>query len=346
MRALHELGTVDMFDHAGTARLFAARSAADALGALSTGAVIDVHLAAALTFRFELEPAAERARAAVALSERIGLDRVRSLGLMFLAEIHGMARDTVEMERFIAQAAAGAPGDADIEGSGWAGARAMARLLSGDTEGAIADLEHGITIMRGLQGSGPANYRGLWPVLLAATGDRRAGMIIEEERRAGMAVNRGNRGLFALAEAILAGRRGDRARADTLAATGLADLVHYPVWTELALVHVAPAAVADGWGDPVAWLTAAHEVFAGRGYDALAARCTELLAIPAPPAFGLTAREAEVLAGVAQGLANKEIAAALRVSPRTVEKHIEAILRKSGARSRTHLVALAGDATT
>ena len=28
------------------------------------------------------------------------------------------------------------------------------------------------------------------------------------------------------------------------------------------------------------------------------------------------------------------------------EKHIEAILRKSGARSRTHLVALAADATT
>ena len=53
-----------------------------------------------------------------------------------------------------------------------------------------------------------------------------------------------------------------------------------------------------------------------------------------------------MLAGVARGLANKEIAAALRISPRTVEKHIEAILRKSGARSRTHLVALAAEATT
>ena len=248
MRALHELGTIDMFDHAGTERLFEARRAAGALGALSTGAVIDAHLAAAFIFRFELEPAAERARAVVALSERIGLDRLQALGLMFLAEIHGMARDGEEMERFIALATANAPGDPDIEGSGWAGARGMARLLAGDTEGAAADLEHGITIMRRMQGSGPANYRGLWPLLLAASGDRRAGVIIEDERQAGMAVNRGNRGLLALAEAVLAGRRGDRIRADAIAAGALADLVHYPVWTELALLQAAPAALADGWG--------------------------------------------------------------------------------------------------
>ena len=346
MRALHELGTIDMFDHAGTERLVEARRAAEALGALSTGAVIDVHLAAAFIFRFELEPAAERARAAVELSKRIGLDRLRALGLMFLAEIHALVRDGDEMERFIGLAVAVAPDDPDIEGSAWAGARAMARLVAGDTEGGTADLEHGITIMRRLQGSGPANYRGLWPLLLAASGDRRAAMIVEEERQAGMTVNRGNRGLLALAEAVLAGRRGDRDRADALTAGALADLVHYPVWTELALVHVAPAALGHGWGDPVAWLTSARGVFSARHFDELAARCTELLTAPAPPVFGLTTREAEVLAGVARGLANKEIAAALRISPRTVEKHIEAILRKSGARSRTHLVALAAEATT
>ena len=37
------------------------------------------------------------------------------------------------------------------------------------------------------------------------------------------------------------------------------------------------------------------------------------------------------------GLANKEIAAALRLSPRTVEKHVENLLRKTGARPRTEL---------
>ena len=55
----------------------------------------------------------------------------------------------------------------------------------------------------------------------------------------------------------------------------------------------------------------------------------------------MTARESEVLALVAEGRANKEIAATLGVSPRTVEKHVESLLRKTGARSRTHLAAMA-----
>jgi DNA-binding NarL/FixJ family response regulator len=54
----------------------------------------------------------------------------------------------------------------------------------------------------------------------------------------------------------------------------------------------------------------------------------------------MTAREAEVLALLAQGLANKEIATRLHVSFRTVEKHVESLLRKAGARSRTHLAAM------
>ena len=40
---------------------------------------------------------------------------------------------------------------------------------------------------------------------------------------------------------------------------------------------------------------------------------------------------------VIAGLANKEIAAALHLSPRTVEKHVENLLRKTGAHSRTEL---------
>ena len=44
---------------------------------------------------------------------------------------------------------------------------------------------------------------------------------------------------------------------------------------------------------------------------------------------------------VAEGLANKEIAARLALSPRTVEKHVESLLRKTGTRSRTQLASLA-----
>lgn len=49
----------------------------------------------------------------------------------------------------------------------------------------------------------------------------------------------------------------------------------------------------------------------------------------------LTSREAEVLALVARGWGDREIARALAVSPRTVEKHVGAALRKTGTTSRT-----------
>ena len=55
----------------------------------------------------------------------------------------------------------------------------------------------------------------------------------------------------------------------------------------------------------------------------------------------LTDREREVLACLAEGLGNLEIASVLSISPRTVDKHVQHILEKLGARSRLHAVALA-----
>jgi DNA-binding CsgD family transcriptional regulator/tetratricopeptide (TPR) repeat protein len=58
-------------------------------------------------------------------------------------------------------------------------------------------------------------------------------------------------------------------------------------------------------------------------------------------AAGLTAREIEILALLAEGLRNAEIAQRLFVSPRTVEHHVSAILRKLEAGSRGEAVAKA-----
>ncbi|HUS13908.1 MAG TPA: response regulator transcription factor [Chloroflexia bacterium] len=55
----------------------------------------------------------------------------------------------------------------------------------------------------------------------------------------------------------------------------------------------------------------------------------------------LTPREHEVLALLAQGLQNKEIAARLRITERTAKFHVSAILRKLGAANRTEALALA-----
>jgi predicted ATPase/DNA-binding CsgD family transcriptional regulator len=52
---------------------------------------------------------------------------------------------------------------------------------------------------------------------------------------------------------------------------------------------------------------------------------------------GLTRREQEIAALIAEGLTNREIAARLVISPRTVESHIEHILTKLGVATRTQI---------
>jgi non-specific serine/threonine protein kinase len=55
------------------------------------------------------------------------------------------------------------------------------------------------------------------------------------------------------------------------------------------------------------------------------------------PAIGLTRRESEVAELVAQGMSNKEIAAALVISQRTAEGHVQRILTKFGFTSRAQV---------
>ncbi len=57
------------------------------------------------------------------------------------------------------------------------------------------------------------------------------------------------------------------------------------------------------------------------------------------PANGLTAREREIIELVAEGGTNKEIAAALWISPGTVRRHLENAYAKLGVHTRTAAVA-------
>ena len=56
--------------------------------------------------------------------------------------------------------------------------------------------------------------------------------------------------------------------------------------------------------------------------------------------FSLTPREAEVAVWIAQGKSNRDIAAILSLSPRTVDKHLELIFTKLAVENRTTAAAL------
>ena len=233
-----------------------------------------------------------------------------------------------------------------VEGICWA-SRGAVVLLGGDTAAAVEPYARGMAILARLPHAEPAGLRALWPLLLASLGDHRAARAIEEARRLGVGAIRHNRSLIGYAEAVLAGRAGQRQRANELAAGCDVGFTNGEAWGELARFCAAPAALADGWGDPLRWLAEAEAGFDRRDLPRLAERCRELLKESQPNpwvAAGITAREADVLRLVAGGLANKQIAARLHLSPRTVEKHVESLLRKTGARSRTGLVAAASQA--
>ena len=74
---------------------------------------------------------------------------------------------------------------------------------------------------------------------------------------------------------------------------------------------------------------------------------TDIASRPERPAVsdqvlsGLTDREREVMALVAEGLSNDEIAARLFLSPLTAKTHVSRIMTKLGARDRAQLVVMA-----
>ncbi len=85
----------------------------------------------------------------------------------------------------------------------------------------------------------------------------------------------------------------------------------------------------DAYGNPGDWLIVMQETSDAAVLEALA------------QAFGLTAREAEVLYWVVKGKINRDIGDILGASPATVKKHLERIHAKMGVETRTSAAAMA-----
>jgi len=339
LRALHELGTVDMFERMDTGRLLEARKLGEQMGALSTAAELDLQLSAAFTGRWDLERCDAHAGSALEAAGHLRLGQVAAKALAMMAGSASMRADVTATEQLSARALAADPANPMLAGLCRASV-GMAGFMAGEGAAALRPFAEGTAALSRLPNAEPISIRALWPLIQAACGDRRAAATVEEARRLGVEAFGLNRGLLAFAQAVLEGRSGRPGRADAIVAGHATAFANCETWADLAGFIAAPRALADGWGEPVRWLTAARDRFTALGPGRLAGRCAELLrdALPNPWASdGVTDREADVLRLVIDGLANKEIAAALRLSPRTVEKHVENLLRKTGARSRTEL---------
>jgi len=327
-----------MLERLDPSRLLAARRLGEEMGALSTVAVLDLQLAATYTGRWDLENCDVHARAAVARARRLGLDVVAGKGLALLMGSASMRGDVEGTRQWAAQAAAATPDDPVLHGFAQASV-GLALFLAGRKGEALGPLDGGTATLGALSGVDPMSVRALWPLIQAAEGDDRAAETIRQARASGVEAFHGNAGLLLLAEAVLAGRLGQPASAEELAARAWDESHHTGRWRELARLIAASAARADGWGDPDAWEASATAALAGLR---LVTGPTQNLWADA----GVTDREAEVLHLVMTGLANKEIAARLHLSVRTVEKHLESLRRKTGSRTRTELAISATRPTT
>lgn len=352
LRAMRELGTIDYLRTGSVDRLGQARELASERGALALTAALDLLIAAGLNRQFRADEALRAATRAGYAAGRFGLASL-PMALVMQAAAHAIRGEEADMEAAITQATDLAPKDLDVQGGVLGYCRATLFLLAEDPARAHEQMAAGARlVLRSSSPYAPA-FLGLWPVLGAAL-DREAAESAAEVRAALGTRHRIITALLGYADAIEAGRKGDAAAA--MAAFTAADASMHPLehWhQQYARRTVAQAALADGWGEPVFWLREAAAYFEARGDERIAAACRRLLrdagaVVPRPRpgnaglpgrlrADGITGREADVLSLVVRGLTNREIAAQLFLSPRTVEKHVASLLGKTGLRRRAQL---------
>ena len=273
----HELGTIDLFDHAGVDRLTRARDIAAEVGALSTLAVIEVQLAAAHLFRFASTEvittcpvgACRSPTAAIgdAAGYRSGLHR-RSARPACRHRRDGAAQQPCH------GSCTGRRGDHRL---GWGG-RAVAALSSTTVPGATA-FEQVPCGPRPARQCGASDLPRALAALLVVEGDARAD---ESPRRFAKVARRSTVPTAACSAGLqpcwqvapvqhTAGRGAGRRAA--------ADLANFPVWAELGSALAAEAALADGWGEPRRWLAVAAEAFDAHSLPLAAERARVLQAV-------------------------------------------------------------------
>jgi tetratricopeptide (TPR) repeat protein len=273
IRALVELGTIDHLTRAQPGRLREAERLAVRKGAVFALARVDLELAWMHLGLAQLD----EARRAVDHC----LDSCRGFGLPLLGQalvaqtaLHALGGRGAEMERAGSEALGAAVGDSEIEAAILGNGGAVLRIVLGEEDRALADLELALVALERAANRQPWWFHGLWTLLRSGGEDGRAAR--DALRDDPVLANPANRGYLAYADAHAAGADGRHVEAE--AAFNGADALMPPGWRRHhARLVVGEKALAAGWGDPGAWAGEALAFAESTGMDWLAGRARAVM---------------------------------------------------------------------
>jgi DNA-binding CsgD family transcriptional regulator len=341
LRAVVQLGKVELFAGEPPQRLVEAVELAREAGSLVELAWAEENLSVGLALSGDLDGAAAVLDEAIARCRQLQLDQ---LGYLLAGRAMIRSYQGEEVDDLLDEAEAIAPSpDLRLH---TASMRADIAFRAGRWDDAVGWCERGTELARSMPGVVPIDTACWLPWALAAAGRTDEARVAVAEARAipDLARFHTRPVILAAAEALVAGDA-DGVDAAIAAAPG-------PMPLDIAQMRVIGAHVLGG---PAAagWLREALTVYERINASADADRVRQALreagspvprrrrrAEPVAPelaAAGVTAREADVLRLVGQGLPNADIAEQLYVSVRTVEAHVSSLLRKLGARNRAEL---------
>jgi DNA-binding CsgD family transcriptional regulator len=358
LRALMERASLALWNFEPPRGLLAAREEAERSGALVAVAHLDNFLAVQAHDHRNTEQIDIAALRCIALSRKLRLRTLEGVATVVRACGAAQRGERNQIEALIAEAESISNRHVDVLAMG-AVARATYWVHRADTGRSRSALA---VVMQRLADT-PAlgcPERGLWALLEVIDGADGRAAIEHLDRFTGP----GHAQIEAYrnyARAVLHGRDGDLPEADRCVA--VAESVQPTPWFQHhARLLIAASAHRHGWGEPIRWLDESSAYFDGRGDDHLASSCRTMLTklgqhasrrtrrhdqVPVElRGYGVTARESEVLALLAEARSTRDIATLLHLSPKTVERHIANLATKLGVDGRTGVVAFGARITT
>ena len=358
---LLRLGSNDFMHSGSSAQLERAHRAAVEHGALVLMHSSEATLAMQSVLRGDYATARELTDRCASATARLGNADTHQFVLLTQAMLAAHQGRRREMEQALREFRH-QDGDQSLQVPLVFGSRAVCALLNENREQALDELDQALA----WEEQHPSVFylnglHGLRPLLRALSGQ--ADPAEHEAVAKGSAAELPwNRQFERLALAVHEGRAGRPARAEAAVQQAHEASGPFPMARRLGQRLVAEAALADGWGDPVAWLRGAEEYFHGAAVPAVASACRDLLRqagatvaqrrsgtanVPAQlRRQGLTAREYEVFLLLGSRPGNQEIAEKLYISSRTVEKHVASLLAKTGRPHRSSLCDYAAELGT